>query len=294
MTPAPASDQEPAMKNRFRATVAGMVVLVCAVLAADSIPPVKSQALSDAIRIDGNITDWSTLIALTKDVSVAAANDNDRLYLAIASSSPEVKQRLLAAGLTVYLDPQGKKKEAFGVRLPPLGGAAGRGRAGGGPGGRPGGDPTNPPPPPPGAGSDRGSAVTYVEVIGPVEKERHIVDLARPMGFAVASGDNAGTLLIELAMPLRVAADIPYAPTLIAGKSVIGIGFVTSDPPRTGGAPSGGPGGGGRGGMPGGRGGGMGGGRGGGMPGGGPDGRGGDAQGKAFKIWTTLALATPQ
>jgi hypothetical protein len=280
------------MNRRFTTAVGGVAILGCAILSAASTPTIKSQSLSDATRVDGKSNDWETLIAVTKELSVAAANDADRLTLAIASSDPQVKQRLQLAGVIVYLDPNGKKGESFGVRIPPLGGTPDRGRSGGDPGGGRRGSASSsaPAPQPPGGVPERGPSVTYVEVIGPAANERHIVDLAQARGFEVASGDNLGTLFIELTIPLRTNGNISYAPQLIPGKSIVGIGFVTPDPPHIGGPPSGGPGGGGGGGMPSGRG-----GMGGGMPGGGSGPPGGaESQGKSLKIWTTLTLLSLQ
>jgi len=254
-------------QGRVLLSVVAFVLAVCGASAAA--PGVKSTALTDQFKVDGDITEWPTLLSLTKEVSVAAANDEDRLVLAIATSDASAKHRLLSAGVTVYLDPKGKKTKTFGVRIPPAPGAGG---------GLP--------------------AVTYVEVIGPKEKESHIVDLATRTDFQVARGDNQGTLLIELAIPLRPAEGSEIAAPAAESRNTFGLGFVTPDVPAAGrgssggGAPGGG--GGGRGGMGGGMGGGMLGGMGGGRgPGGAPPGGAppGGEQGKELKAWTTLELA---
>jgi hypothetical protein len=261
------------MRTITRFLVVALVVGTSVAQAAGP-PTVKSLALSPETQVDGLITDWPTLWSVTKEVSVAAANNHDRLVIAIATSDTSVKQRLLAAGVIVYLDPKGNKAKTFGVRIPPARGGFSAGQQ---------------------------SEVTYVEVLGPAEKEIHIVDLGERAGFEVVRGDNHGTLLIELAIPLRTSDGVAFAAPVNPSRKAIGLGLVTPDVPTQG---RGQPGEGGRGGPPGGGGmggggigggGGMGGsmGRGGGGGMGGPGGGQGPggSHGKELKVWTSLELA---
>ena len=276
-----------------RGFIVALVVGTSAVQAAGP-AVVKSRPLTDEIKVDGVIGDWTTLPSVTKEVGVAAANDRGRLVIAIVTSDPSVKQRLLAAGLIVYLDPKGKKSKSFGIRIPPAGGGAGM------PAGRFG----NRGGPPPDSGAPQPARdpaaqqppVTYIEVLGPGEKETHIVNFPDRNGFEAARGDNLGSLLIEIAIPLRTAEGVAFAaPIDLSGKAP-GLGLVTPDVLMQGrGQPGeGGRGGGGGrsggGGMGGGTGrGGMGGGMAGPPPGGGP---GGAGQSKELKVWTTIEWAS--
>jgi hypothetical protein len=248
---------------------------------------VKSAPLTPQIRVDGVITDWTVLTSLTKEVSVAAANNHERLVIAVATSDASVKQRLLVSGLILYLDAKGKKSKTFGVRIPPPGGGVGApGRFG-----NRGGQPPDPGGSPPARDpSVQQPAVTYVEVLGPAEKESHIVDLAGRTGLEVVQGDNQGTLLIEVAIPLRTSDGIAFAAPVDPSQKTIGFGLVTPDissqgrgRPGEGGRGGGRPGGGGMGG-------GMGRGGGFGPP---PDGgRGpGGGQAKGLNAWTSIELA---
>ena len=268
-----------------------VVGLIGSVAAADL---VKGQWRSPVARVDGLIADWSTLTVVSKEVTAGAANDDQWLHLAIGTSDAATKQRLMGSGLIVYLDPAGNKAKTFGVRLPPLQPRAGFGRRGAGSG-----DASDSPPP---GSRTENPAWTYVEILGPEKDQVHIVDLAeeglRPI--EVAMGNNSGTLLIELAVPLRPFDGHPYSPNVSATKTIVGLGLVTpSESAQTGrGGPTGGmSGGGGRGGGGmGGRGGGMGGrggggmgGRGGGMNGGMREAGGGQA--KPLNVWTRIELA---
>lgn len=272
------------MRSVFRRSFIVAIVLGTSAVHAVAPAVVKSVALTAEMKVDGVIFDWSTLFSATKEVSVAAANNHDRLVIALATSDAKVKQRLLAAGVIVYLDPQGKKAKAYGVRIPPARDGSGvAGRSGGAraepllsPGAPPAQDPAGQHP-----------AVPYVEVLGPGGKASHIIDLTRRTDFEVARGDNQGTLLIEVSIPLGTAGGIAFAAPVDPSRKVIGLGLVTPEVPSQGrGQPGeGGPGGragrsGDRGGM-GGRGSGMG--RGGPPPGG--------AQGKELKVWTSIELA---
>jgi len=219
-----------------------------------AVETVKSRWLSEPVKVDGAIDDWPTLTSISKEVAAAAANDARWLFLAVTASDPAARQRVMTSGLIVYLDPTDKKKKTFGVRIPPLGA-------------RP--------------------SVSYVEVLGPGKDETHIVNLASSRAIQAAAGENAGVLLIELAVPLSPSEEYPFSPGL--AKLGLGLGLVTPDPAPSGRGDSGRtgmpPGGGGSGGM----GGGMG--RGGGMGGGGMPGQPGGAQGKALNAWATIELA---
>jgi len=237
-----------------------------------AVETVKSRWLGEPLKVDGTIDDWPTLTSISKEVAAAAANDAEWLYLAVTASDPAARQRVMTSGLIVYLDPTDKKKKTFGVRIPPLGARPSRGRGA----------------PDESAGATpRPPSVSYVEVLGPGKDETHIVNLASSRAIQAAAGENAGVLLIELAVPLSPSEEYPYSPGLAKGG--LGLGLVTPDPAPSGRGDSGRtgmpPGGGGAGGM----GGGMG--RGGGMGGGGMPGQPGGAPGKALNAWATIELA---
>jgi hypothetical protein len=243
---------------------------------------VKSQWRPPESRVDGLITDWAMLAPVSKEVAVGAFNDGAWLQLAVRASEATTRQRLMSSGLIVYLDPAGKKSKAFGIRIPPL--RIGR-VSEAPPGGR--GAFGSPPPADQTGGPDGPRRLTYVEVIGPGEDESRIVDLQSGGVRTVeaATGDFEGTLLIELAVPLRAIDEYPYSPNVPAGQKVVGLGLITPDEPprgrggRDGDAP-------GRGGsaVP----------RGGGMRGRGMGGAGMEElrrAGKSINVWTTIELA---
>ncbi len=268
---------------QFRSvTWAGVLVvsgIVVSGIAASGVAASGVVAQSDAsvrsgwrvpdVSIDGALGDWPELEYVSDEVEVSAANDGEFLCLVIATSDSAVKAQMMRAGFAVYLDPKGKKGKTFGVRLPPLGNRLAPGLAL--------------------ADGSGGPLLSYFDVLGPKNDDARRMEIGPATGLEVAIGNVQGTFVIEVKVPFAMGQGHPYAPGIDLSKRVVGLGIVTPDPPRS--AARGGGAGGGRsgGGAVGGRTGGRSGGRGGGAAGG-QDGRGG-VQGKALKIWTTVALA---
>jgi hypothetical protein len=241
-------------------------------------PVVTSAWKTRAIEVDGRIEDWSQLTTLDKGPSVAAANDAEYLYLAVAASDPDMR-RTLARGLVVWMDPTGAKKPDSGFQLP----AMTRGRGFG-----PGADTADPGDP---AGVP--SAIRDLDVLGPGQ-QRHLVPVTDAMGVAAASSLDQGAIVFEMKVPLAQSTSHQYAVGVAAGKS-LALGLYTPEEPKAGpggeergrGRSGGGMGGGGYGGGGGRRSGGAGGGR---APAGG--GFRGETV-KPIKLWVKLQLAPP-
>jgi hypothetical protein len=256
------------------------------------------SAAASKITVDGHVDEWPQLEPLEEThVSAAAQNDGRNLYLMIATSDQARRRQLLAAGVIVWLDAEGGKKHAFGIRIPgmlfsgPMGGRRG---------------PHNEMPPPDLGDARDVSGLSYVELVGPGKDDRRRLELDATRSIQAARSQTAGTLTLELQIPLQRNDASEYAIGTRAGK-VIGLGLETpkierpeepaQGPGGAGGHRGGGGGGGGfggHGGAGGGHGGmggigGMGGGR------GGPPGGGGHGDrfehADPLKYWTTVQLA---
>ena len=252
--------------------VIGSLLLFGCVLAAGggvrADDPVQSRWRPDDVRIDGVMTDWTDLTFVSKEVALGVANDREHLYFVVVTSNPAVTTQIIRAGLSVYVDPKGKRGQAFGVRIPPVGSRLA---------------PGTPSPRP-----DEPPLLSYFDILGPGRDDLRRVMVEEPSGVALRIGSHDGAFFMEVQVPFETGANRPYAPGIDLTKGVAALGIVTPEPPRT---PS-------RGGGRGGRGGGMAGGMGGGlptggypsgaMPGGGPE----PAKGKSIDIWTTVKLAT--
>ena len=126
----------------------------------------------EAPTVDGKLTEWSSpLVTLGQTkLSLGVRNDGQHLYLALASSDQATRLMLGAAGFTVWIDPAGKEKKAFGITVPAaMKGPGMRGRGQGAPPepgqeGREGG---------PGAQDGPAmAAITSIEVVGPSNDDR--------------------------------------------------------------------------------------------------------------------------
>lgn len=244
------------MVRRWLVLVVGAVLTVSVAARGDG--PVISRWRTDDIRVDGVMSDWTALTFVTKEVAMAVANDREHLYLVVSTSDPAVRGTIMRAGLTVYVDPKGKKGQAFGLRVPPLGSRLAPGSTPPSHGGAP--------------------LLSYFDVMGPSDDDVQRVQADEPMGLELMVGTHQGTFFVEMKVPFTRGDGRPYAPGVELARGPIGLGIVTPEPPRQA-RPEGRAGRGGRGGM-------SGGGAGGRRPGG----RAGVA-GKAVKVWTTVVLA---
>ena len=277
------------------------------------------------IVIDGKDTEWRGCEAYYDEenmIRIGLYNDDDNLYICLSTWNARIQTQLLRMGFTIWFDPEGGKKERFGIRYPMKSidfSKSGIPRGEMPDGGVPGGEY-------PGRPEDvareemeeehrikpemiRELLVRVrdsMELLGPgndehIGTEMYIEDAAM-IGVEAMMDISNGRLVYELKVPLPRREDIPYTIGAAAGAE-IGIGFELGKMERPampaegmgpgGGMPGGGMPGGGMpgGGMPGG---GM---PGGGTPGGGPPGGGrgdrpeGSKSQPSFDIWTKVRLA---
>jgi hypothetical protein len=178
-------------------------------------PVVMSRWKSQEVTIDGRIDEWTQLTTITKGPSVAALNDGDALYLAIASKDSTVR-RTLAAGLVVWLDPSGRGNADVGLQLP--------------------GSFILPPGAKPGANVDVSAQPAPPEDIDEVDwlgpgKRRRLLTITPAFGVALASGTEGGVLAYEVKLPLMTSPEHPVAVGAEPGRT-IAIGLFTPDVPK--------------------------------------------------------------
>lgn len=73
------------------------------------------------INIDGDLKEWGDSLRYyneEKRLNYALANDKDYLYAAIRISDRLDKMKVLNAGITISIDPKGKKKDSFMLTFP--------------------------------------------------------------------------------------------------------------------------------------------------------------------------------
>ncbi len=197
--------------------VGGLIVFDAAsgVLRGADDPTVVSTWKTGEVKIDGRVDDWSQLTPIPKGPMVAAMNDGDALYLAIASRDSTVRGTL-AAGLVVWLDPSANRKADIGLQLPgsfilPPGAKLGAKV-----------DVSAQPAPP--------DEIDEVDWLGP-GKRRRLLTITPAFGVALASGTEGNVLAYEVRLPLATSPDHPFAVGAEPGRT-IAIGLFTPDVPK--------------------------------------------------------------
>ncbi len=203
------------------------------------------------ITIDGDESDWENgLTYFEKEgVGLGIRNDEDNLYIILKTYDRTSQLQVIRNGLTIWFDPEGKKKKRFGIRYPI--GLQEYGIFPSRRGAMDFGEPQI-------TKEEFAEMLREIEIIQSGEKTR-IPRIAAP-GIRVAMSDQAGPLVYEIKIPLRADDELLYAIGTHAGTQ-IGVGFETGEIKRedmmsrrgsgmSGGRPGGGMGGGGgRGGM---------------------------------------------
>lgn len=285
---------------------AGLVFLLAALLGATGCgkPAMDSSWRTRPITIDGGDGDWQGAVTYVAKGStvVSLLNDEEFLYLRLASADRSTQAQVMRLGFTVWFDARGGETHSFGIRFPQ--GMGGRGR----PfaereGGReqepgrqewPAREPGEDPP---------AVALGQPEIVGPGQGEHHRLADPGSQRIALEVVQAKGRLVYELKIPLARDEVHPDGLGVRPGQQ-FSIGFETSTPDQeamrarrgSGGGRPGGMGGGGMG--PEGMGGmeppgmGMGGGgRGGRGMGGGRPAAGGELP-QPLKLWVKVKLAT--
>lgn len=240
------------------------------------------------VNVDGKLTEWGDSLALydskTKLNYTVANNDTD-LYVIAYVTDPKLRRKIMAAGITISVNPEGKKHKTYSITYPvPDGSAIFKPRM----------------------GDDEGEPdikkpsllqSTSIKVTGFKEVESDVITTSNTYGFkAAVKVDDKHNLVYETAIPIKM---LNFKP----GKNdefEINVQVNAIEHPNKGEGGEGqgggrGMGGGGMGGMGGG---GMGGGRGGrhGGSGGGMGGGQGrtdaSGMGEATDFWVRLALNT--
>ena len=191
----------------------------------------QSPFRSQPIVIDGKADDWQGDIYVVENERflLGFLNDQDYLYMCLLTEDYFTRGQFLIQGLTVWFDPTGKEKKAFGIRYP-LGGPLKL--------------------PSPALGEERaGEALDNVspEALGDLEivtfeegkgKEKTAdqekiqkMQVADAKGIEVKMNSSAGRLVYELKIPLVKNEQNPIAIGTPPGKTV-GIGFETGRSPQ--------------------------------------------------------------
>ncbi len=211
-------------RSPVRLPLAALVAAAALLAPAGAATAARDQRIDAAwratdLQMDGSLGDWPSLARVDDGPVVAAQNDAETLYLAVASNDPIVREQL-ARGLVVWLDAAKRKAQTFGVRLEglqhrPLPGAT----------------------PDPGTGDPFArtfdlNRLDRFDLLGPAKLQRRLIDNPDDVGIALAAGVEDGTMVYELRLPLAKSDATPYAVGTRPG-STISLGLESPRDPRT-------------------------------------------------------------
>jgi hypothetical protein len=180
------------------------------------------------ITIDGMSSDWhNNLIYIEKaGVLVGFLNDETYLYACLLVDHPFLRALIMRQGLTVWFDPTGGNKKAFGIRFP-----IGRQRNF---------DKEKRGEEPESFGPDRygredepdeeemqefiKKTLTELEILGPGKNGVKRMPLSEAKGIEIKLVPSSGLLVYELKIPLVQSEQHPYAVGALPGK-IIGLGL---------------------------------------------------------------------
>jgi len=201
------------------------IILLCAglgflVSACSSLPLIPAERVSSPITIDGWDRDWEHTSAYSNKsypaVLVRTSHDDNFFYLCLSTRDREMQIRMLAFGLTVWLDPLGSDHKTFGIAYPlpekmvlsdpPMQRSKKKG--------------FNEMPKIP------DEAFQELEIIGPRDEDRYRLPAMNNEGIAARVGlSEDGVMAYELRMPLHSSKIFPRAINPVA-DSIIGLGIV--------------------------------------------------------------------
>lgn len=79
------------------------------------------QKAPASVNIDGKLTEWSDSLALhdaTTKLNYTIANDDSDLYVIAFVTDPQVKRKIMAGGITIAINTEGKKHKTFNMTYP--------------------------------------------------------------------------------------------------------------------------------------------------------------------------------
>ena len=195
------------------------LVIALAIIAGCREKQLDSIWRTETVVIDGELADWPDGLTPLQPapVAVGITNDAHHLYLALSINEAGLSRRILMGGFTVWLDPQGGRKQRVGIRFPigPWQGASARRQW----------DPADEP----GRFWERAAlALNQVEIVGPGKNETRVFPAAGDGHVAVMITADRDGLSYELKIPLKAGPDWPLD-LQPADSHRLGIGLETPD-----------------------------------------------------------------
>lgn len=184
---------------------------------------ITSKWKTSEITIDGNDSDWGNTLTYMKDSKLlfGVQNDNENLYLCLVTNDPDLENKIVRMGLTVWLDREGGDRHVFGIKYPLSFQELGRSSSNRSP------EDMNRQP------MDRNqiderllSRQTEVEIIGKSKDDVTRIPISELKGLKLKVGIKDYRMVYEMQIPLHPANDAPYIINADTG-STVSIGLIT-------------------------------------------------------------------
>jgi hypothetical protein len=110
------------MKHRTSMLLSALILIITSTVKAQSSKTIGNMQPPPAnVVVDGNLSEWGDSLRYLneeKKIPYTLANDHENLYVAIRINDRTEQARIINAGITLSIDPKGKKKETFTMTFP--------------------------------------------------------------------------------------------------------------------------------------------------------------------------------
>ncbi|MGB8951251.1 MAG: hypothetical protein WCC06_01100 [Candidatus Aminicenantales bacterium] len=199
-----------------RSIVILLVILWAAGCSAFKTYLTESRLPNRPIVIDGKSDEWRSALYFVEEgkISFGFFNDQNYLYVCLVAAGNMMRAQIMMRGLTVWFDPQGGKKKAFGIKYP-------LGRS-----------PREPVMLPEEFQEEEvledspEKSFDELEIIPSEKGDPQKMTLAEARGIEIKAVPSSGLLVYELKIPLLQTEQTSFAVGAQPGKT-IGVGFET-------------------------------------------------------------------
>ena len=95
-------------------------ILSMALVGCKSAATLTSQAVDQEVNIDGSEAEWVSSLqpVAEENFAIGILNDDENLYVSLVTANLQVRNKIMALGMTLWLDPTGGTDKNVGIRFP--------------------------------------------------------------------------------------------------------------------------------------------------------------------------------
>lgn len=105
--------------NTLKTALFGCVLAV-AFVGCKSAVTLTSNSMEQEINIDGSEAEWVNILqpVAEENLAIGIVNDDENLYVSLVTADMRVRSKIMALGMTLWLDPAGGTGKSLGIRFP--------------------------------------------------------------------------------------------------------------------------------------------------------------------------------